>query len=124
MIRENGGWHMFKMIEIKKFPCSDHNEASAEEDKTMKELKANMNSRGSTLDKEQQKAVHKVYCEQNKEKIRAQQKKYNETYKDYITELVQCECGSFMARCTKNGNRHLQTQRHKNGMKTFAPRIC
>jgi len=44
MIRENGGWDCFKMIEIKKFPCNDSNEASAEEDRIMGEMESNMNS--------------------------------------------------------------------------------
>ena len=33
MIRENGGWDMFKMLEVKKCPCNDSREACAEEDK-------------------------------------------------------------------------------------------
>ena len=43
MIRDNGDWDCFKMIEIKKFPCNDKREAEAEEDKVMRELKATMN---------------------------------------------------------------------------------
>ena len=44
MIRKNGGWDMFKMIEIEKFSCNDKREAETKEDEVMKELKANMNS--------------------------------------------------------------------------------
>ena len=43
MIRNNGGWDSFKMLEIKKFPCNDKREALAEEDKVMKELSSNVN---------------------------------------------------------------------------------
>ena len=43
MIRDNGDWDSFKMIEIKKFPCTDRREAEAEEDKVMREFKATMN---------------------------------------------------------------------------------
>ena len=43
MIRDNGGWDSFKMIEIKKFSCTNKREAEAEEDKVMRELKATMN---------------------------------------------------------------------------------
>ena len=32
MIRNNGGWDSFKMLEIKKYPCNDKREASAEEE--------------------------------------------------------------------------------------------
>ena len=45
MIRQNGGWGSFKMLEIKKFSCNDGNEACAEEDRIMKELKSTMNDR-------------------------------------------------------------------------------
>ena len=45
-IRANGGWGMFRMNEIKKFPCNDRREALAEEDKTIRELKAVMNMVG------------------------------------------------------------------------------
>ena len=44
MIRDNGGWGVFKMIEIEKYPCDDKREAEKREDELMKELKANMNS--------------------------------------------------------------------------------
>ena len=43
MIRDNGGWESFKMIEIKTFACTNKREAEAEEDKVMRELKATMN---------------------------------------------------------------------------------
>jgi len=43
MIRDNGGWNCFKMIQIKEFPCNNRREAEAEEDRFMMELKANMN---------------------------------------------------------------------------------
>ena len=43
MIRDNGDWDSFKMIEIKKFSCTNKREAEAEEDKVMRELKATMN---------------------------------------------------------------------------------
>ncbi len=43
MIRDNGDWECFNMIEIKKFSCTNKREAEAEEDKVMRELKATMN---------------------------------------------------------------------------------
>ena len=47
MIRDNGGWDMFNMIEVKKFPCTNKKEAEAEEDRVMRELKATLNSNSS-----------------------------------------------------------------------------
>ena len=55
MIRDNGGWDMFKMIEIKKFPCNDDREACAEEDKVMRDMKATMNSISAIFDDEKLK---------------------------------------------------------------------
>ena len=43
MIREYGGWDMFRMIQIKEFPCNSRREAEAEEFKVMQELNAVMN---------------------------------------------------------------------------------
>jgi len=43
MIRENGGWNMFRMIEIEKYPCNDKREADKRETEIMKELKATLN---------------------------------------------------------------------------------
>ena len=47
MMRENGGWDMFRMIEIEKYACKDKREAEKRENEIMKELKANMNSHNS-----------------------------------------------------------------------------
>ena len=43
MIRQNGGFEMFKMIEVEKYPCNDRREAEKRENELMKELKATMN---------------------------------------------------------------------------------
>ena len=157
MIRENGGWDMFKMLEVEKFPCNDDREACAEEDKIMKEMKASMNTISAILDKEkvlnnraryyedhkdkiieykqkyyeehkeQKIEYYKNYCEQNKEMLKEKRKKYyNENLlkmKERDSEICQCQCGCFLTRKVKGSSRHIQSQRHKNGMKTFAPKI-
>ena len=84
MIRENGGWDCFKMLEIKKYPCNDHREASSEEDKIIKELKSTLNSRGSILNKQR---------------------------KDELANSKEmCECGQLYTH--KHKTRHQQSQRH------------
>jgi hypothetical protein len=144
MIRENGGWDMFKMIEIIKFPCNDHNEACAEEDKIMREMKANLNTISSVFDHEKLKLKNKradekrnktperieyrkKYYEDNRDRIKAQKKIYDEESCGKMTkqtsDLVQCECGCFVQRKTKGSLKHTQSQRHKDGMKIFAPTI-
>ena len=49
MIRQNGGWDEFKMIEVEKYSCNDKREAERKENQVMKELKANMNSMKSFI---------------------------------------------------------------------------
>jgi len=44
IIRENGGWGNFKMIEVEKYSCNDKREADKRETEVMKELKSNMNT--------------------------------------------------------------------------------
>ena len=41
MIRENGNWDMFNMIVVKEFPCENKRQAEAEEDRLIREMKAN-----------------------------------------------------------------------------------
>ena len=38
MMRGNGGWEMFRIIEIEKYPCNDKREAEKRETEVMKEL--------------------------------------------------------------------------------------
>jgi len=44
MIRDNGGWDCFKIIEVEKYKCSDKREATKREDEVMTELQATMNT--------------------------------------------------------------------------------
>ena len=80
MIRDNGGWECFRMVQIKEFPCNNRREAEAEEDKVMLELKANMNSiRASRTQKE--------YYYDDKEKIFEINKKYREKHKEELNKI-------------------------------------
>ena len=53
MIRDNGGFDRFKMIEVEKYPCKDKREAERREDEVMKILKASMNTIKSFLTDEE-----------------------------------------------------------------------
>ena len=44
IIRENGGWNNWSMIEIEKYPCAGGNEATTRERHWYEELNAKMNS--------------------------------------------------------------------------------
>ena len=86
MIRENGGWEMFKMIEVEKYPCNDKREAERRESEIMKELKASMNMRNSFRTEEEiteyKKERSKEYYNTNKPKIQEQRKEYNKVNKE------------------------------------------
>ena len=93
-IRENGGWDMFRMVEIKKFPCNDSREAEEEEeeDKIIRELNATMNTRHSyrtsddkkEYDKTYNKKYAPVYYEKNKDKINERRRELFELYKETV----------------------------------------
>ena len=78
MIKENGGWEMFRMIEVEKYSCPDKREAEKRETEVMKELKSNMNMIKSFVSEDERKDYHKEYREMNKEKIQKVKKAYSE----------------------------------------------
>ena len=90
MIRENGCWESWNMIEIKKFPCANRREAEAEEDKIMQELKANMNTRKAYMTKEEKKQYTaqqtKLYYETHKDILKEKRKEYTKRNKKMLSE--------------------------------------
>jgi len=136
MIRENGGWDMFKMIEVQKYPCADRREAERRENEVIKELKSSMNMRKSFRteeeiseynkeynkeykknNKEQVKEQVKEYQKNNKLKIQEHRKDYYESNKQEINEKVKCECGCEIVK--QNLNRHQATTKHLDKMKNI-----
>ena len=114
MLRDNGGWDCFKMIEVEKYPCKDNREAERREDEVIKELKASMNTYKSFLTEEERKEKEKQYYETNKEYIKEQTKQHYENNKEQIKEnrkrKITCKCG-----CEVNKNslkRHKRTKKH------------
>ena len=64
VIRENGGWENWEMVEIEKYPCLDRNEARARERYWYEMLSANLNMRAP------EKVVeYKYNCKNNKNEI-------------------------------------------------------
>ena len=95
MIRDNGGWYMFNMIEIEKYPCNDKREAEKRENDLMHELKANMNSIKSHCGFDNVKEYKKNWKNENRERI---------------NEKITCECGCVSAR--KHIAAHRKTKKH------------
>jgi len=101
IIRENGGWGEWNMIEIEKFPCNDNNEAHAREEYWRCEFNARLNTNRAFRTKEvikehknqyYTKNIDKIkeYRTENAEKIKKQSKQYYiehaEEIKQYQTE--------------------------------------
>jgi hypothetical protein len=141
MIRDNGGFDRFKMIEVEKYPCKDKREALRREDEIMKELKASMNTIKSFLTEEERKKYNKEYnkeynennkeyikerkneymkqyCEDNKERKNEYMKQYCEDNKEYIKEKkrekITCKCGSVVTKV--HLKRHERNKKHINLM--------
>ena len=103
MIRDNGGWDSFQMLEVEKYPCDDRREAEKRETEVMKELKANMNVKRSYITeaesieyqadyikthKQKKREYHKEYYKLNKDIILENHREYNESNKDKIKETT------------------------------------
>jgi len=124
MIRQNGGWDEFKMIEVEKYSCNDKREAERRENEVMKDLKANMNTMKSFItenerkewyedNKERIQEYKKEWYEKNKPKIQEQMKEWYDTNK----EKIKCECGCEVVKVKLK--RHQQTKKHIEEIKNI-----
>jgi len=90
MINQNGGWSMFSMIELYKFPCENKRQAECEEDRCIREMKTNMNMVRPYVpveeQREQKKEQDKKYRTEHKEQIAEYQKHYREQNNEQLTE--------------------------------------
>jgi hypothetical protein len=123
IIRANGGWDNFTMIEIEKFNCNDGNEARARERYWYEQLQANMNFviPNRTLQEYRKdndeiiKQKKKLYAQTNKELISEYKKDYHEINKEAISEkrkeTITCICGSVV--CKNHRLRHEKSIKHQ-----------
>ena len=74
-IRENGGWEMWDMIEIEKYPCNDNQEAFGRERYWYEYFNAKLNDKFPSRSK-------KEYAEINTEKTKEYQKSWYEQNKE------------------------------------------
>jgi hypothetical protein len=135
MIRENGGWDLFKMVQICEYPCDNKREAEKEEDKYMLEYKSNMNHNRACrttleyrlenieskknydliyqeLNKEKISKKHKEYREINKDTISSNAKIWREANKEHLLGKTNCECG-IKNISTQHIKRHRKTELHQ-----------
>jgi hypothetical protein len=74
MIRDNGGWDCFKMIEVEKYKCSDKREAEKREDEVMTELQATMNNKRAFTTEDNKVYKKKLYIKRKADKRKADNK--------------------------------------------------
>ena len=90
LIRENGGWDNWEMVEIEKYPCNDNNEARLRERFWYEELSCSMNSRFPIRNKKEYRKIYKEahkeyfsdYYQSNKEQILERSKENYENNKE------------------------------------------
>jgi len=110
MIRENGGWDMFTMVLVKKYPCNDYLEARQEEERIRREMNANMNSVRCFATQEEHMERDRQYAKKYSETHREEIKKYRETHREQINQKVECECGCFISK--SNLSKHKKLPKH------------
>jgi len=89
IIRENGGWCNFKMIQIGTREQLTKREADQVEEEYRQELRANMNMIRCYRTEEQKREYFKNYSEENKDKIKEQTQNYYQQNKKQIKEQHQ-----------------------------------
>ena len=128
IIRENGGWCNWSMIQIEIYPCNDVHEACARERYWYETLGATLNSNVPNRsnkehyeqNKEQIKEKTKDYYENNKEHILQQKKEYGLKNREQISlkraEKYECECGAITT--IHHKIRHFKTLKHCQFLET------
>ena len=90
IIRANGGWENFKLIQIGQREQITVRESRQLEEEYRLDLKANMNDcrcyRTEEVKKEQNQQTSKNWSQNNKKKIKEQNKEYRQNNKAHITE--------------------------------------
>jgi hypothetical protein len=92
VIRENGGWDEWEMIELEKCKFKTKLEARMREQQLIEEYSANLNSLKAYISgdhrKELKKQITQKYREENKELLKEQTKKYKQDHKEIIAEQM------------------------------------
>jgi hypothetical protein len=108
VIRENGGWENWSMVEIEKFPCANKNEAEKRERYWIETLQAKLNKLIPTR-------TPSEYYEDNKGKKLDYQKAYREDNKEKnclkVKEKFTCSCGGKYTYAHKI--HHTKTKQHQ-----------
>jgi hypothetical protein len=122
IIRLNGGWDNWDMIEIVKYPCNDTHDASKQERYYMEFLQATLNkvipSRTMIEYREDNKNIikeqHKEYWKKNNDKLKAYDKEYRANNIDKIKERAKVYYEKYKANNIDRIKAYSQEYRTKN----------
>jgi hypothetical protein len=92
IIRDNGGWDNYSIIEIEKFPCQDVNEAKKKEREWFENLNSSLNTNFPQRNKEEYRIANKdklaikkkEYYIANRDEFAIKQKEYHIANRDEI----------------------------------------
>jgi predicted GIY-YIG superfamily endonuclease len=112
MIRENGGWNEFEMIEIEKYPCNDSNKSSARERYWKEHFNANMNTNIPGLLNEL--GIQEYHKQPH---ILEYNKKYYINNIEKMNKKFNCVCDGKYTH--SNRARHFKSQTHQNYLINF-----
>jgi len=92
VIRQNGGWNEWEMVNLEEIYGKTKLEARMREQELIDEHGANLNSLKAYISEEQRKELKKQitekYREENKELLKEQTKKYKQDHKEIIAEQM------------------------------------
>ena len=84
MIRDNGGWSEWSMIEIEKYPCADSNECRKRERELMEQYNCNLNTRKPYITLEENKQYQCDWKANHKNETRKYFANYYNTNKEIL----------------------------------------
>ena len=109
IIRDNGGFDNWRMIEIESRIVKDKREAERIEQKLIEKLEADMNSIKAFVLAETKNEYFKLYRQENKEYITIRESKKRQI-------KITCECGSVIS--CRELTQHKRTKKHIQLMET------
>jgi hypothetical protein len=91
MIRENGGWDNWSMIEIEKYSCADSNECRKRERELMEQFNCNLNTNKPYVSPEEMTAFQKMYQPIYRANHKNEKREYNAKYRLVNKEILKAK---------------------------------
>jgi len=136
IIRDNGGWDNWSMIQIEEYPCANGNEARARERYFYEQLNATLNDMRPKLTEEEIENYHTIshkkqlelHPDYNKKRMQRRlelhpdinKKNYQrrlELHPGYNTTKYLCECGSNIR--VDGKSKHIKSVKHQDYIKSL-----